>query len=102
MRVSFPRRAFPSLASNTHKLPESSDRAILEATVEPLYEAALLAALKRIHDERHAYDLAIQWDVALEFAYLEGVVSSPLWFSPAKEGLVDRALKLAAAGDEGV
>ena len=40
--------------------------------------------------------------MALEFAYLEGVVSPPLWFSPAKEGLVDRALKLAAAGDEGV
>lgn len=70
------------------------------ATVEPLYEAALLAALKRIHDEIPAYDLATQWDVALEFAYLEGVVSSPLSVSPAKEGLVDRALKVAAAGDE--
>lgn len=72
------------------------------ATVEPLYETALLAALKRIQDEIPAHDLAIQWDLASEFAFLEGAVSSPPWFSPVKECLVDRALKLAAAVREGV
>lgn len=72
------------------------------AQVEPLYEAALLAALERIQDEVPAHDLAVQWDMASEFAYLEGAVSSPLWFSPAKEGLVDRIVRLAAAMNDGV
>lgn len=72
------------------------------AQVEPLYETALLGALERIQDEIPAYDLAVQWDMASEFAYLEGAVSSPLWFSPAKEGLVDRIVRLAAAVHEGV
>ena len=72
------------------------------AQVEPLYEAALLAALERIQDEIPADDLAVQWDMASEFAYLEGASSSPLWFSPTKEGLVDRIVRLAAAVREGV
>lgn len=72
------------------------------AQVEPLYEAALLAALERIQDEIPAHDLAVQWDLASEFAYLEGAVSSPLWFGPAKGGLVDRIVKLAAGVREGV
>ena len=62
---------------------ELSWRAILE----PLYEAALLTTLKRIQNVIPAHDLANQWDMAPKFAFLEGALSSPLWFSPAKEGL---------------
>ena len=46
--------------------------------------------------------MAVQWDLASEFAFLEGAVSSPLWFSPAKEGLVDRVVKLATAVNKGM
>lgn len=67
------------------------------ARVEPLYEDALLTTLRNIQDNILAEDLAIQWDMASEFAYLEGVASSPAWFSPMKEGLVQRVLKCAGA-----
>lgn len=72
------------------------------STVEPLYEGALLTALRRIQDSVPPGDLAIQWDMASEFAYLEGAASAPPWFTPIKEGLLERVLKLAAAVDEGV
>ncbi len=67
------------------------------ARVEPYYEQALLAALKHIQDHIPAADLAIQWDLASEFAFLEGAASFPAWFSPLKDGLIDRVLKVAAA-----
>ena len=70
-----------------------------QKTVEPVYEAALLASLRRIQDHIPAKDLAVQWDLASEFAYLEGAASSPPWFSPLKQGLVQRVLKVAAAVD---
>ncbi|KAL8742271.1 MAG: hypothetical protein Q9190_005223 [Brigantiaea leucoxantha] len=72
------------------------------ARVEPLYEDALLTILRNIQDNIPAHDLAIQWDMASEFAYLEGAASSPAWFSPVKEGLVQRVLKCAAAVDRDV
>ena len=72
------------------------------STMETLYEGALLAALRRIQDNIPPSDLAIQWDLASEFASLEGAASTPPWFSPIKEGLLKRVLKLAAAVDEGV
>lgn len=43
-----------------------------QADVEPLYEAALVAALAHIQEFTPSEDLAVQWDVALEFAFLEG------------------------------
>lgn len=83
--------------------------------VEPVYEAALLSALRRIQDNIPAKDLAIQWDVALEFAALELVGTGrempagyPFalrprpWFSPLKEGIVERIVKLSGGVDEGV
>ena len=73
-----------------------------KATIEPIYEEALLAALRRIQDHIPASDLAVQWDLALEFAYLEGVAFPPLWFPRVKEGLLERVLRLAAAVDDGV
>ena len=71
------------------------------AEVEPIYEAALLAALRQIQEGIPAHDLAIQWDLASEFAYLENVAEPP-WFTPIKEGLLNRVLKLAAAVDHDV
>lgn len=74
-----------------------------QAAVEPVYEKALLSALRRIQDEIPAKDLAIQWDVAVEFAMLEniGFVFVP-WFSPVKEGIMERIVRLSAAVDDGV
>lgn len=66
------------------------------ASVEPYYEEALLAALKRIQDSIPSADLAS------EFAYLEGVASSPAWFSPLRNGIIERVLRVAAAVHEDV
>lgn len=70
--------------------------------VEPMYEKALLAALRRIQDHIPPNDLAVQWDLAHEFACLEGVASTPVWFTPVKEGILQRVLRFAAAADNGV
>lgn len=75
-----------------------------QAAAEPVYEKALLSALRRIQDEIPAEDLAIQWDVAVEFAMLENVgffLFVP-WFSPVKEGIMERIVRLAAAVDDKV
>ncbi|MCJ1258529.1 hypothetical protein MMC24_006362 [Lignoscripta atroalba] len=74
-----------------------------QEVVEPVYEKALLSALRRIQDEIPAKDLAIQWDVAVEFGMLEnvGFVFVP-WWSPVKEGVVERIVRVSAAVDEGV
>lgn len=74
-----------------------------QAAVEPVYEKALLSALRRIQDKIPAKDLAIQWDVAVEFAMLEnvGFVFAP-WFSPVKEGIMERIVRLSAAVDDNV
>ena len=72
------------------------------AVVEPVYEKALLAALRRIQDHVPAGDLAIQWDLAKEFAFLEGAASTPAWFTPVEEGILQRVLRLTDAVDDGV
>lgn len=62
-----------------------------QAEVEPAYEAAMFAELDRIaatipHDE-----LAIQWDVAVEFGLLEGVFAD----SPqVKQGIIERLIRI--------
>lgn len=43
-----------------------------QAALEPLYEAALMHDLKNIENTIPHSDLSIQWDVAGEFAMLEG------------------------------
>lgn len=48
-----------------------------QEALEPIYTKALLKAVRRIQDEIPAGDLAIQWDVAVEFAFLEGIISPP-------------------------
>ncbi|KAG4414221.1 hypothetical protein IFR04_012627 [Cadophora malorum] len=84
-----------------------------QVRAEPLYEAALLSCLRRIQDSIPAGDLAIQWDMAVEFALLEFAKLDPQpeskpfyltnpWFSPLKEGLVERIARLARYVDSSV
>lgn len=70
--------------------------------MERMYEESLSAALGRIQDHIPAGDLAVQWDVAQELAYLEDVASRPAWFITVKDEILQRVLRLAAAVDEGV
>ena len=63
-----------------------------QAIVEPAYEAALFAELDQItaaipHDE-----LAIQWDVAIEFAILAGIMQT--YLSNAQEEIFKRLIRL--------
>ncbi|KAM0187076.1 hypothetical protein ACHAPC_004183 [Botrytis cinerea] len=74
-----------------------------QEAVEPVYTKALLKAVRRIQDEIPAEDLALQWDVAVEFAFLEGVVlPPPHWIMALKDSIVNRVLELADAIDPSV
>jgi hypothetical protein len=68
-----------------------------QALVEPAYEEALLRELDEIvaaipHDQ-----LAVQWDVAIEMGFWEGVggLFTP-WFEPVRDGVVERLALVAA------
>ena len=73
--------------------------------VEPLYAERLVQDMNRLQDAVPARDLAIQFDVAVEFAYLEYergrlVEEAPIfkpYFSPVKEGVLRRIEALASA-----
>ncbi|PVH81589.1 hypothetical protein DL98DRAFT_548379 [Cadophora sp. DSE1049] len=84
-----------------------------QVRAEPLYEAALLSSLRRIQDSIPTHDLAIQWDLAVDFALLEFAQLDPQpewkplylanpWFSPLKEGLIERIVRIAAHVDPDV
>jgi hypothetical protein len=51
--------------------------------IEPVYTKAYLACVRNIQDSIPAEDLAIQWDVACEFAFLEGIIPPPPHVSTA-------------------
>jgi methionine synthase II (cobalamin-independent) len=70
------------------------------AAFEPAYERALLAELDRIVAGIPHEHLAIQWDTAVEFALLEGRIEP--WFDDVLGGVVERALRQAAAVPPGV
>lgn len=70
------------------------------AAVEPPYEAALLRELDRIVAAVPAENLAIQWDVAVEFGILEGVWEAH--FDDPFDGIVERLVRLAGRVPEGV
>lgn len=78
-----------------------------QAKVEPVYEDAMIAAVRRIQMKIPGQDLAIQWDAAIEFAWLEGVeVWTPPWLLEVedgrmsmKEAVLKRLLKVANAVD---
>jgi hypothetical protein len=75
------------------------------ASVEPVYERALLAELSRILAAVPHNQLAIQWDTALEFGMLERAqirgYEITSWFGDTHEdilaGVIERAARQAAA-----
>jgi hypothetical protein len=71
------------------------------AAVEPVYTRALFAELDRIADAVPHDALRIQWDTAVEFAWLErevlgGVVLAP-WWDDVLDGVLTRLVADAAA-----
>ncbi len=68
--------------------------------LEPLYEARLTGELDEIVRAIPASELAIQWDVASEFAILEGVTPTHLTDVPA--AIRERLLRLGARVPQGV
>lgn len=79
-----------------------------QAIVEPVYEDSMIAAVRRIKSEIPSQDLAMQWDPAIEFAWLEGVkVWTPPWLPEVKDGrmrmkeaILKRLLTMGNAVDE--
>jgi len=63
------------------------------------YERDLAAEVARIVDAVPHDELAIQWDVAMEFAIIEGVIDSPLYDTA---GLLDQVARMAAMVPEDV
>ena len=65
----------------------------LQADFEPQYEEQLLNDLDRLLSNIPHEELAIQWDTAVEFAVLEGIM--PSYIENLKEGIIERLLRLA-------
>ena len=63
--------------------------------VEPAYKAALLRELDRVAAAIPAGELAVQWDIAPEFALLEGALESV--FDDAESELTARIIELGNA-----
>ncbi len=63
-----------------------------QAMVEPAYEAAMFAELDQIAAAIPHHELAIQWDVAVEFGILENAM--PSTFEDAKKMVVERLVRL--------
>lgn len=70
------------------------------ARLEPVYAAVLYGELARILDAIPHDRLAIQWDVAVEFALIEGAsypgVSFTPWFDDVWQAVISRAADQAA------
>lgn len=71
-----------------------------QQAVEPAYEEALLNELQEILDAIPHDRLAIQWDVAVEFAILEGVF--PTTLENPEEDIIDRLVGIGNAVPEDV
>lgn len=65
-----------------------------QAAVEPAYEAALVAEVAEIAAAIPRGSLAIQWDVAVEFALLERL--RPAHFGAVEAGILERLLRLGS------
>lgn len=83
-QVSLPTPLAPVFAFITH-----SD----QAAVGPAYEVAMLAELDQIAAAIPHHELAIQWDVAVEFGILES--ATPAAFEDVKKIVVERLIRLA-------
>ena len=68
--------------------------------VEPAYEKQILNELREIADSIPHDRLAIQWDVAVEFAVLEGVF--PVQFDNIKHAINERLIRLGSAVPEDI
>ncbi|KAF2117083.1 hypothetical protein BDV96DRAFT_611639 [Lophiotrema nucula] len=66
-----------------------------QQTLEPRYEAALIQALHRIQDNIPHEELAIQIDVAMEVAFIEGAGSWAPYFDPIFDGVIERVSRFA-------
>lgn len=84
----------PMAPVQTYLFPDS------QAALEPAYEAAMLAELDRILAAIPHGKLAIQWDTAIEFAVLEGVMPSFL-ANPERE-IIERLARLGNRVPTGV
>lgn len=60
--------------------------------VQPIYEKAMFAELDRIASEIPHSELAIQWDVAVEFGLLEGVAFTN--YAHARTSIVEQLVQL--------
>lgn len=63
-----------------------------QAAVEPMIEEALLRDLDRVVKKIDPRQLAIQWDVAIEFAVLKAGL--PVWFQDAPAEILARLVRL--------
>ncbi|MGQ0543704.1 MAG: hypothetical protein ACT4P3_00010 [Betaproteobacteria bacterium] len=84
----------PVAGLTVYVFPES------QRAVEPVYEAKLLEELDQILAAVPHGDLAIQWDVAIEFAILEGVMQSH--FSDPERDIVKRLARIGNCVPRGV
>jgi hypothetical protein len=75
----------PLAPLHSYVFPES------QAALEAPYEARLLAELDEIVAAIPAQDLAIQWDTAIEFAILEGVM--PTFYAHPEQDIVERLVR---------
>ena len=66
-----------------------------QSAVEPPYGERLLAEAREIVSAIPHGELAVQWDVAVEFAVLEGI--RRVHFQPVYEGVIERLRMLRAA-----
>ena len=66
----------------------------LQVVFESLYEDKFLGDLDLILAKIPHSDLAVQWDTAVEFALLEGVM--PSYIEDLHEGIMARLLRLAS------
>jgi hypothetical protein len=71
-----------------------------QGAVYPAYEVALLRDLAAIVRDIPAADLAIQWDVATEMSWLEGVYPAP--FADVFSGAIESLARLGEAVPMGV
>ncbi len=72
----------------------------LQADFEVQYENQMFAELGQILKAIPGDELAIQWDTAVEFALLEGVM--PTYIENLEQGITDRLLRLCAQVPEPV
>jgi hypothetical protein len=75
------------------------------ARFEPVYEAAIMRELAQILRGIPNDSLAIQWDTAVELAFIEGAgyrAKYVPWFEDVWAGVIERALRQAAAVPEEV